>query len=409
MAEHQAYEVKGAQDIELGTPRPAPVRYTLTLPGGFDPGRPVAGLVLLIPGFGADNDSGYLESFCGWVADTFGLACVSVAYHACNCRVSSGATRQFKEPDARRLYDCCQQLGVVISERDTPGTLLVKVHEAYQAQVAAGRASGMLTLTSALVTPGGEKQNFGLMQALDHLLVLADLRSRIDYDTRNVIAIGSSHGGYLAHLIAKLAPNTLRAVFDNSGYAAAPDRYINGRELVLPDYTETYSAQMRMYFFLESMWSLDPEAPNYFHADARSLRCLSERAHLLAMAGAGSTRTRYRCVHGPDDPIAPTSEKADYCAKLEEAGFDVQFRCMGPGDVDGRYVKTLEHGMGLSLRGFFERSYASLPEADLSGPADAWAGDDFHRRTELVYEGPERAYRFKFDSSGCSAQLASRS
>lgn len=395
----------GAKDIELGSPRSVPVRYRLTLPQGFSPGDPIKGLVLFIPGFGKDKDAGYIESFSSWVADTHGLACLAVGYHAYGCRPGNGAERRFTQPDADRLVSACTQHGVAMSQGDGPGVLLDKLHRAYRAKVAAGKATGMITMTCGLVAQGGEKQNFGLMQALDHLHVLADLRQKLAYDRRNVIAIGSSHGGYLAQLIAKLAPNTLRAVFDNAGYATPPRRYINGREANLPDYIERYSDVMQMYFFLESMWSFEQVSPNYYHADAHALRSLSEPTHLETMAKTGTRRTRYRCVHGPDDAIAPTHEKAAYCQQLTDAGFDAQYQCMGPEDVDGRYVKSLDHGCGLSLRGFFERSYATLPESDLSDQDPARSRDDFEACTDLSYTGPTRVYRFSFSDQGVSSTL----
>ncbi|MBX2851621.1 MAG: DUF2920 family protein [Phycisphaeraceae bacterium] len=405
MAQHQTYEVAGAEDIELCTRRAGLLSYTLAMPDGLAQGAPAAGLVLFIPGFGEDNDGGYAEGLCGWIADTFGLACATVAYHAQGCRISTGATRAFKQPDADRLVGYCQQYGVPVGEGASPGDLMQQLQQSYASAVEAGRAGGTLTLTCGLVPRGGEAQNFGLMQAIDHLKVLQDLRTRVAYDRRNVIAMGSSHGGYLAQLMGKLAPNTLRAVFDNSGYVTAPPRYVNGREANLPDYIERFSPVMQMYFFLDSMWSFDERASNYYHADAQAIRSLIEPKHLQTMAQAGTRPVRYRCVHGPGDEIAPTEAKEAYCQRLQELGFDVQFRCMGPEDVDGQYVKSLEHGMGLSLRGFFQRSYASLPDSDLAGSAPDWLGDDFDRQTRLAYAGPDRVYTFAFTETGLAAAL----
>lgn len=409
LAIHQTHRLTGSRDIELQTPRTTPLHYRLALPEGDTPGeatdKTLPGLVVMIPGFGADNDEGYVQSFGGWVADTFGLGCVTVGYHAYGCRPSNGAQKRFTQQDADRLVGYCQQHGVVIEPGDGSGSLIEKLHKACQAKADTAQASGLITLTCGLTALNEERQNFGLMQALDHLHVLADLRTKLRYDKRNVLAIGSSHGGYLAEFIAKLAPNTLRAVFDNAGYAAPPQRYINGREANLPDYIERYSELLQVYFFLDSMWSFDSSSPHFFHHDARAIRNLCEDDHLQVMVDNAARRTRYRCVHGPADPIAPTHEKAAYCQSLAAMGFDVSYRCMGPSDVDGRYVKSLDHGCGLSLRGFFERSYASLPEADLSGAVAPYEGDDFDRQTVLSYPGPERTYRFAFASDGVHAEV----
>lgn len=80
------------------------------------------------------------------------------------------------------------------------------------------------------------------MQAQDLLNVALYLKKHAPFDTMGgipVIMIGSSHGGYLAHLAAKIAPWLIDGVIDNSSYAKFLWRLIGfGKEMDFVQYSE---------------------------------------------------------------------------------------------------------------------------------------------------------------------------
>ena len=51
----------------------------------------------------------------------------------------------------------------------------------------------------------------------------------MEFDTNNILCVGSSHGAYIAHLIHKFAPNTINGIIDNSGYTIPLAQYIGAR------------------------------------------------------------------------------------------------------------------------------------------------------------------------------------
>ncbi|MEM1107834.1 MAG: DUF2920 family protein [Planctomycetota bacterium] len=384
MPTHHTHHCPTPPDAELDLDRTAPLRYDVAWPDGAE--RP--GLILLIPGFGQDNDDGYLQAFRGWVAERFGLACLTVRYHGSLNRPAQGAERQFAQPDLVRLAQTCIQHGIPWPE--PPANLdlmqmLGRLDHAHNQRNAQAQARGeepeSVILTCGLRCPDGPI-NLGLPQALDHLAALADLRSRHAYDPANVIALGSSHGGYLAQLINKLAPNTLRAVFDNSGYADPPLRYIDSRSANAgPDFFETHSPTFRFAYYLMSAWTHEPGQANTYHEDAHAIRNLAHPAHLKASLAAAERRVVIRCIHAPDDPIAPTDEKQAFVELLKQHGVDATLRIATPEDVDGRFIKSLDHGLGLSLRKFFQSEYEALP------PFHSDHRDDAVRCTQLEFGG----------------------
>ena len=378
-------------DVELNLARPKPLRYDLAWPDTTD-GKP--GVVVLIPGFGEDNNDGYLRAFRDWIAERFGLAAMTVRYHGIHNRPHLGAAPQFTADDAGRLYHYCEQHGIAWpppEQKPDLNDLIRQLHLATSARAAEAERRGdaappMVTLTSGLLSPDGPI-NLGLPQALDHLTALHHLQQNRPTDTANVVAIGSSHGGYLAHLCAKLAPNTFRAVFDNSGYCELPARYVDSRGAEVPDCFEPWTAALRFAYFVTSGWSLDDAAANHYHDDARALRDLAHAPHRAACQTATERPAVVRCVHAPADEIAPTDEKQHYITALQSEGVDATLRVMSQQHVDGRYVKTLDHGLGLSLRSFFEKNYNALP------PLDHQHDNDGARQTVLKLTGPMRTYR----------------
>ncbi|MEM7626664.1 MAG: DUF2920 family protein [Planctomycetota bacterium] len=408
MPTHHVEHSPAPPDVELDRARPDPVRYDLAWPDSEHASPAPPGLVLLIPGFGQDNDDGYLRAFREWIAARFGLAAMTVRYHGIHNRPNQGAAPQFTTEDAGRLYHACEAHGIAWPPPDQApnlNQLIQQLHhatstKAVEAQRRGAPAPSMTTLTCGLLSPDGPV-NLGLPQALDHLAALCHLQQHRPIDTANVVALGSSHGGYLAQLCAKLAPNTFRAVLDNSGYAQLPERYVDGRPSLTPDCFDAWSPVFRFAYFVTSGWSLDAAAPNHYHADARALRDLAFAPHREAVRAATDRPAAVRCVHAPDDEIAPTTDKQRYVETLRRDGVDATIQVMAEPDVDGRYVKTLDHGLGLSLRTFFEKHYTTLPAHETAHTNDAARG------TTLIFAGSDRAYHLTHGPDGPAVRYTS--
>ena len=74
------------------------------------------------------------------------------------------------------------------------------------------------------------------------------------------------------------------------------------------------------------------------------------------MAQIGNHKTIYRFVHSQKDDIANTEQKLILANKMKKKGFNVQIKIYSEKDIDGKYVKTMNHGMNLSMRVFFSKN-----------------------------------------------------
>lgn len=365
-------EIEGAADFELGVPRATPLQYDITWP---EAGR-APGVVLVIPGFGQDTDAGYSQALRRHVVETTGMGAVSVRYHAFHARPTNGAGLTLED----REFACL--LGQAILS-EAPVTDYTDV-----AAIAAALAQVRPDISPRIVIEpkGGERQNFGVLQALDHLRVVGDLLENAPpFDTRRIVALGSSHGGYIAHLIAKFAPNTLAAIIDNSSYAQPPMSFLqigDKPELFLTSDHVRFAAQVR------SAWSVsDREAANFYSRDRDLIRDLRYLPHAQAMrAAAADGGTQYFMVNACDDEISPAAVKARQQAVLARAGFEAELELVGPGDVDGRLYRTYGHGLGCSLTRLFDRCIGRVRPRRVEPDAILGGG--------VAYDGVDSGYRF---------------
>jgi pimeloyl-ACP methyl ester carboxylesterase len=378
-------QVAGLADFEIGdAPRTRPVSYALTLPTGTSASKPARGLVFDIPGFGADNDPGYLANLRRTIAEVHGYACVSVDYHAIAARPSQGCAISLEPESMEVVRLLAHRHGVVLDEGNI-GALL---------QSLGARVPAQVKLRATLEPPLGEYQNFGVLQALDHLVVLDRLAAAgVACDFHNVVLVGSSHGGYIAHLIAKFAPNSINAVIDNSSYVRAPLQYLG----LLPEFNLA-QGNLTLDCSVASRWQfLSPQAPGYYGLAQALIRDTSYAPHLAEMRRKGDRLPHYFCFNSVADAvISPIHFKRYQRTQLQAVGAVCRLEEITAADIDGKLWKTLDHGMNASLKGLCERV---LPEI-AARPTTL----DQARGTVLEFDGADQMYRITHGAAGQGVQ-----
>lgn len=397
MAIHFEKTTTGAEDFELGIKRESPLRYTLTLPDSAEP----KGLVFVIPGFGEDSNSEYAKKLREFIADQYALASTSVMYHAIQSRPANGGQLGFEDHDIELLTKKLHQYGSPIANNiaenvDLLDQAIARAKAENKCNIQTLYLNQYELLTSSIYPGQGEYQNFGVMQALDHLYVLGDLLQNVAFDKGNIIAFGSSHGGYIANLMAKFAPNSFSAVLDNSSYACAPLPYVVGRQLGCHEFLATMTLNIAIACFVASPWRLHPTEKNFFSDDRQKIRSFLFDEDIKTMAAYGKNKTQYRFIHSEQDMIAKVDEKLKMVNLLKTNGFDVLISVMGHKDVDGHFVKNLGHGMDLSLKTMFSKLYETIKPRQ--------AQTDFDLNSEITYNGSEMNYLFKFSEKDLTAK-----
>lgn len=370
-------EIEGAQDFETGKPRSTPLRYSITWPGE----APAKGLVFLIPGFGGDADPAYARKLRGHVCLQHGYAAVSVRYHCIQARPENGASLRLDMPQHLQLAGLAQAYGLNVPDwRDLHGLCAAFVAAPSRPEVAA-----------FLDIPGGDAQNFGIVQAMDHLRVLGDIVHRgLDFDRRRIVALGSSHGGYIAHTLAKLAPSTFAAVIDNSAYVQPPTNYGGGG--TMPEYLSAVGGVILQCRTPRAFSFNDRDAADFYGRDQDLIRDMAYPPHLEAQrAAAPDGGTRFHMVNWAEDEISSASAKSRQAARLAAAGFDARLKLIAGADIDGQIYKQPVHGLAASLTAFAD---AHLPEVKPRG-----VDPDLMRGTSIDYPCVDQVYRFRHTAS----------
>lgn len=215
-----------------------------------------------------------------------------------------------------------------------------------------------LNLHVSLQPAKNEYQNFGIMQAQDLLNVALYLKKNTPFDTMGggipVIMIGGSHGGYLAHLTAKIAPWLVDGVIDNSSGAKFLWRVVGfGKEIDFMQYSEfatfDFFHHIKTHCSTKTFWTSNSSSPRFFSPARRKIRNLLEEDHLLEQSKC--LKTCFISYHSLYDEYVSLKEKTMLYEELEKLGFDATLCSITKeSQVDGKFIKNLNHGMGIPVK-----------------------------------------------------------
>lgn len=372
--------IKGADDFELGIARTSKLVYHCAAPAAK-----ADGLIFVIPGFGGASQDEELKALRAYLAATYNLLAVTVEYHCYRSRLPDGASIECTDEEFSALRGLCARHGIGLLHRVALMSTLAQLPVAYEFEV-------------KVRPPNGDYQNFGVMQALDHLLVLHDLRQHVQasFDENNIIALGAGHGGYLAHLIAKFAPNTLRAVFDHSSLVAMPVSYLFGGKAndAAPYYY--HIGKIRLFPLVATHWSLDPHAAGYLSPGRQAIRNTALPSHVASMRQSAGRPCQYRMAHVAAAPPPLMADKRRQAELLAGAGFDVVLSDQG----SGQSVQSGDLTQGddtFRLQTMFDGVYPSL----VRNPGQP----DCMLETSIAYLCDDLIYGFEHGKWGCAPNV----
>lgn len=219
------------------------------------------------------------------------------------------------------------------------------------------------------------------------------------------ILVGSSHGGYVANMCAKIAPWCVEAVIDNSSWNLPVLIYDEkkydittfkmlgfGKDLDFRKYYRSMHQTENFNIFVAdyTKWRFDDITPNYFSRSRYEIRDVS-----LGLETQSSIKKAiYVGYHSVFDKIAPISFKLDFYSKLKNLGFDSTLHVIDEqSKVDGKFIKDLDHGMSMSLKTLILKEVPSIL-AKLEGQGK-FSGVESKTKREISYKTDEWIYDFK--------------
>lgn len=410
MIVNKTYEIDSCDDVELGIKRESKLEFKLC----FDDEKEMKALVFIVPGLGGDANENYREHLAEFVANEFSVAVVSVNYHCIGNRPQTGSTFYLDDIDKLILQTSCETLGIKINP-DKLNSLedlnftLKKVDTILEERKTQRKivSNFKLSIHLSLQPAKNEYQNFGVMQAQDLLNAALYLKAHAPFNTMEgnipIIMIGSSHGGYLAHLAAKFAPWLISGVIDNSSYAKFLWRLIGfGKEIDFTKYycfgTAIFFKHIHIYCSDKTFWTSNSSSNNFFSIPRRMIRYILEPNHIENQANY--PKPYYASYHSfYDKEIAPPDEKLELYKYLKQFDFDAELHMIkNPDQIDGKFIKNLDHGMGMSIKTLISKELPCMLEKILSNSRKEWKNKSISYPCDgLIYHFSEKDNKINLD------------
>jgi len=361
--------------------------YFLTMPES-----PPKGLVVYVPGFGEDAGD-YRHVFCRKIAQNYGMAALTVDYHCFYSRPDLEDSVVYEAQDVALIEKLFMK-----HKQPFSGSSVQEGVAALNHYLAANNLREEITAT---LKPGkDEYQNGGVLQALDIINAVGHVLENQAISVDNVILVGSSYGGYIANLATKFAPKTFRAVFDNSSWANPNFIYIVGREYGVPEFKDPIHSHIMTLFYVRTAWTLKKGLPNTF--DGKRFHIRSFSADQLSLFSNYQPETYYYFIHAEKDTIASTEDKIQMASNMIAHQMNVHMEVIEADDVDGQYIKTIAHGMKLSMLTLFDKAYSHIENHQVSKE------NDFTKKSKVSYDSAECRYEFDYTSLPVKARVIAK-
>lgn len=364
---NQTFEIDSCDDVELNIKRTSKLEYRIS----YDDEKEIKAIVFIIGGYGANANIYFLDSYRNYIAKNFDVVAVHVFYH-CFCQRRSDvlkydASAKFLEEDLENFSKML--ISFNIDSRNLNSNNALEYYHHLDHCITTLKSQGKLAqnyqakFTSTFIPPNGDYQNYGIMAAIDHINALKDLVKRFPKfaDLPKIYGGGGSYGGYLALLIAKIAPWYVDGVIDNSGSAVPPLIYILGREMEGGcDYVFN-DPNTLIECFLKTHWTRKENSPYFFNNENYFIRTLLNKDHLI-LQSEKNKNIIYVSYHSKEDPLTPANFKEQTMQILKILGYDVSLNLIDENKIDGKFIKNLDHGCGIPDKALFRKELPLMLE-----------------------------------------------
>ncbi|HDX3383253.1 TPA: DUF2920 family protein [Campylobacter jejuni] len=363
---NQSFEIDSCDDVELGIKRTSKLEYRIS----YDDEKDIKAIVFVIGGYGANANISFLDFDREYIAKKFDVVAVHVFYH-CFCHRRSNvkkysAITMFTKEDMSNLSQALLEIGVNINVNLENAQ---QCYELLNQNITTLKSQGKLAqnyqakFTSTFIPPNGDYQNYGIMAAIDHINALKDLVKRFPkFANLPKIYGGGSYGGYLALLIAKIAPWYVDGVIDNSGTVLPLLECIIGRELNKPEFIYN-DPNTLIEMFIKTYWIREDENSPYFFANENyMIRSLLNSSHLTIQANINKNII-FTSYHSLKDEFNTAKDKQTLFLAYKELGYDATLHLIkDESEIDGRFIKDLKHGLRMTDKALLRKELPLMLE-----------------------------------------------
>ncbi|MCR6591787.1 Protein of uncharacterised function (DUF2920) [Campylobacter insulaenigrae] len=389
---NKTYFIDSCDDVELNIKRESKLEYRIT----YDDEKEMKAVVFVIGGYGANANMTFVDFNRQFVAKKYNVAAVSVLYH-CFCQRKSDVERYsaeiaFIEEDLPNLEKILREFNIntrslnIYSAPDYYNFLNETISDWKEKHYLPQDYRAHFSAT--FIPPNNEYQNYGIMAAIDHINALKDILNKYpQFKTLPKIYGGGSYGGYLALMCAKIAPWYVDGVIENSGAILPPFEYFLGKEFDKED-SIVYNSNIISHCQVKTHWTRkNPNSPYYFADENYLIRALLNQTHLILQAQKNKDIV-YISYHGSKDTLTPTNYKIQIVQILKALKYEINFHLIEEKDIDGKYIKDLKHGCGISDKALFNKELPNMLEK--------LKGKEFSIREDSIsYPCKDKVFTFK--------------
>lgn len=405
------YLISSCDDFELNIKRKSKLRFLYTYDDKVEP----KALLSIIAGLGEDAQKSYKEHLISSIAKHFKgqVAVLSVDYFCISLNPDQGAKPYLDERDIDIFLENCARAKFRVADdfRDKAkdfeyaNLIINQISDVLDSLKARGEIAdhARMSISVSFAPPNGEYQNFGVMSAIDVINALLYVKKDFGLKELPCVLVGSSHGAYIANLAAKIAPWAIAGVIDNAAwnlkteifdkklYTDAAFRTISfGKEIANGGGLHRAHDTQKNFLFCVSnttKWTSDESLPNYFSRSRYEIRDVAFKGHLAI--GAQSSKPIYVGYHSSEDNIANLDDKIAFYENLKALGYDATLHVINKqSQVDGKFIKNLGHGMGMSIKTLILKELPPLLEK-LSKQKNSKV------KKQISYKTDEWIYSFK--------------
>ncbi|EPF0528242.1 DUF2920 family protein, partial [Campylobacter jejuni] len=328
-------------------------------------------IVFIVGGFGANANISFLDFDREYIAKNFDVVVVHVFYHCFCARQSIDQKYNPKlipnQDDLERVNGILKNinLGHLSVNKDNFEQIIPLIEQKVNKMKQAGLVdeSQKIELSCDFIPPNGDYQNYGIMAAIDHINALKDLVKRFPkFADLPKIYGGGSYGGYLALLIAKIAPWYVDGVIDNSGTVLPLLECIIGKDLSRPEFFFSDLNKL-VGMFIKTYWTREDERLSYFFTNENyMIRSLLNSSHLTIQASVNKNIILVS-YHSLKDPFNTAKDKQTLFLAYKELGYDATLHLIkDESEIDGRFIKDLNHGMRITDKALFRKELPLMLE-----------------------------------------------
>lgn len=179
--------------------------------------------------------------------------------------------------------------------------------------------------------------DMGIMQAIDNITAILRVMAILydngyEFNAKQVIAYGHSHGAYLSYLCNAFAPTLFSLIIDNSAW-------------IYPAYLKNN----RYFIHNVDKFTLNIE----FGYLAKNLDIDKELLNLQHVYSNFKNTCKIICYHGVTDNLISNFQKKDFCKTVENC----EYNEISLDEVDGDIFKSTNHGLNADFFKLFDFTY----------------------------------------------------